>query len=67
VPQEFEIALTKERLDVFPPAREKIVKANDLMPVIQQALAEMRANETSATGDYDSHKCLTMFLNSNRR
>src|SRR5262249_38346720 len=54
VADELEARLAEEGLDVLARAGEKIVEAHDLMPLAEQALAEVGAEKTGATGDEDA-------------
>jgi hypothetical protein len=55
VPQQFELPIIKQVLNILAPAGKKIVEANYLMAIGEQSLTEMRSNKTRATRNYDSH------------
>jgi hypothetical protein len=53
VPQDLEVLEVAQVLDVLPAAGEEVVEADDVRPLGQEALAEMRADEAGAAGDQD--------------
>ena len=55
VPQEFKARVGEQVDDVLLPAGEQIVEADDLVPVADEPVAEVTAQEAGAAGDEDSH------------
>ena len=51
VAHQLEVRVIEQMGDVVLDAGEEIVKADDVVTVVQQALAEMRAEEAGAAGD----------------
>src|SRR5258708_10434217 len=52
---EFEVAVAEQVHDVGALAAEKIVEADNFLPVVEQALAKMRAEKSCAAGYQCSH------------
>ena len=51
---EFEAFLANEMLDVATRAGEEIVDADDVRPLLEQPVAQMRAEEAGAAGHHDA-------------
>jgi hypothetical protein len=51
VSYQFEIASTKQMLDVRLLACEEVVKTDDVMTIFDEPLTEMRPEKTGAAGD----------------
>ena len=51
VPHEFETLVLHQRQDIGLGAGEQIIGANDVMPLIEQDLAEVRTEKTGAAGN----------------
>jgi hypothetical protein len=51
VPEKLEARVRKQVLDVGPPPGEEVVEADDLVPLGDQAFAQMRAKESGTAGD----------------
>ena len=49
--QKPEAGVVGQMIDVPPRSRQQIVDADDLMPLGEEALAEMRANKTGSSSD----------------
>jgi hypothetical protein len=54
MPDKLEVLVIEQMLDVAAGAGEKIVEADDIGAVVEQALAQMRAQKACATGDQNS-------------
>jgi hypothetical protein len=48
---QLKVWMTEQMRDVALPTREKIVEANDFIPLIEKALAKMRTEESSTASD----------------
>src|SRR5208282_2482175 len=51
VPQKPEVGVVGQMIDVPPRSRQQIVDADDLMPLGEEALAEMRADKAGSSSD----------------
>jgi hypothetical protein len=51
VPHELEVALLQEMRDIPLPAREIIVETDDIVPLVHEPLAEMRAEKSGSAGN----------------
>ena len=51
---ELEARVVVQVIDVALGTGEEVVEADNLMPLLQQAVAEMRAKETGASGNEDA-------------
>src|SRR3990172_4095530 len=47
-----------QMLDVRKMARNEVVHRRHLMPIGDEAIAEVRANESGAAGHQDAHRCI---------
>ena len=54
VPQQFEVPVRQQVLDILSRASEKIVNAQNLAPGLEQALAQVGSQKSGAAGDKDS-------------
>ena len=54
VAHQLEARMPRDGLEIGFATGEEVVEANDLVPIGEQALTEMRADETSATGNEHS-------------
>ena len=54
VTHQFEARMGQQAMHVVTCARIEIVDAEDLMPIVQQALAQMRAEKARAAGHQDT-------------
>ena len=61
VADEFEIGVGKQVGDVALPSGEIVVEADDLIAFVEQAFAEMGAEEAGSSGDEDSHTAVLTF------
>ena len=59
--QQFKAAVVEQRENIFAAAREKIVEANNIVPLRNQSLAQMRADKTRAARHQNSHSLLQFF------
>lgn len=55
VANEFEAGIPQEVLDIGLATGEEIIKANDFMPLLDEAVAKVGAKESSSAGDKDTH------------
>jgi hypothetical protein len=59
MPNDLEVAAIHQVADVLPAPGEEVVEAQHLMPVGEQSLAKVRADETCSAGYQDPHVVLT--------
>ena len=52
--------MVKQLRNVLPPSRKEIVEAEHILPIRQQAFAQMRTNESGAASDKYSQGILKM-------
>ena len=51
MPDEFEARVAHEMRDVFPATREKVVQADDRVSLLEQQIAQVRAEKPRSAGD----------------
>jgi hypothetical protein len=55
MPQQFKTVIVEQMEEVFTPACEKVIEADDLVPLANQTFAQMRAQKTRTTSYKYSH------------
>ena len=54
MPEEFEVGMILQMLDILLRAGEQVVNAQDFVAVAQQPIAQMRPQEAGASGHHDA-------------